>query len=304
MYISGHLEILEDILDIVKVSPNEQKRLELGMEYIDLPCGVYSVEDKKIIMDPIICSPLDIMAVFKENISLDDKNIVLYQHHQGYMAHLHSMSTDPNNTNEYIRQKIIVSLVGYFIMAYKTNDYVWLGYILHAITDSYSPSHTLRSTSEKYKTVDVKSFRHEEHEKLKKLAKTNKIDKKLENSDYYKLLKLEYDLNKQAKMYVKFPEINKKYEVNRYTHGDIIGFQNITIQPFLLHNILDNLYFIRNNERMYIKMVKESCLVLIIFKEKSTVKVKINKFIDLLMSKTYKMTTKNLREKSNKTVIY
>lgn len=324
MFLSGHEEILDDVFDKM---PNDyfslnkiykffnKDKILKGLIYVDLPCGVYELtKDKKnyIFHSKTLCSSIKILNILNDVPTRGNVNI--FQYHRGHFAYLHSMTTDPENTNRKIRDKIITSIIGYALLAiyddkiYDKNIYpnaMWIGFILHIITDSYSPSHTIRSNKLRYKIID--NTIHKElktYENIKFLAKQNIIYKyssfgNKKDYDTYKLLKFNYDINKIAESY----KIKSIKEPTIYTEGDIISFQYSLNQPLLMHQRLDLLFNIKNNKRMYKKMLDECRDLLIIYKEVLMTR-NIKKYIydiqHLIINRVFKMTTDNLNSKSNK----
>lgn len=211
MYISGHVEIIDDIFRTCYKSKDDYfgkfdnlpnvtyDNLIVGVKIVDLPCQKYRVNhDKRFvyIRKHKICSMFKFLNFFRE---VEKNSGKLFQFHKGYFGHLHAMTTDPSNTVRKIRSKILTSILGYSLLSvydfsifdkspsFMPNS-VWIGYILHVITDSYSPAHTIRDESLgviaiplKQKQIDqYKEYRIEVHETIKAIArkKTIFMDKK------------------------------------------------------------------------------------------------------------------------------
>jgi hypothetical protein len=231
MYIAGHKAILTEVLEkylggtstyfskeLIAEYPSFTKtKLYNGIEYVDLPCGVFEiVNDKLKMIDDKVCS------VFKlKNLTFneDKSETVLYQFHRGYFAHLHAMSTDPDNTVGKMRDKIVFGLLGYCLLAlYDDNVFdkkpkvkpnsVWAGMILHTITDSYSLAHTVRTENavvkqwQKEPVTDAKKkMELEVHYKIKALAKDVRF-KPSKQSDLSDSLQASFKDNSLATAYI------------------------------------------------------------------------------------------------------
>lgn len=271
MFISGHKKILKEVLKSSRLK-KYYKEIKKGIIYIDLPCGKYKkINNHFYLYNKKICSYLKLHKLFNNYYG----NSNIYQQHRGFFAHLHSITTDPLNSVEKIRNKIILSIMGYCLLSiyddnlYKTPKIIkpnifWIGCILHIITDSYSRSHTIRDNKlpilsiplSKIKTPNITN-----HENIKKLAKKNKIQylKDPIEYNYYKIFKFEYDLNKLVKKYIKKIPFYTGKEID----GDIINFQYFKNQPSLTHQKYD--YFYKNN--YYDRMIKDCKYILNIYDE-------------------------------------
>jgi hypothetical protein len=341
MYISGHLEILEDIITKLPkdfFTKDELKELEIGLIYPDKPCGRYEISDLSIKFNKKICEITKLLRMF------DDKHFgesKVYQFHKGYFTHLHSMSTDSNNSVLKMRNKIIVSILGYSLLTIyddtifsknpviKPNTF-WLGIILHIITDSYSPAHTIRdpkipTTKINLDTnIDIdKQMRLDVHEIIKSLAKKSIIFKDKDEfiitlakevkdaKDFinsqsrslwkiYKVFKFEYDTNKLINRLLKNNKIDllKTQNNNKNNYGDIISFQYYPEQSMLMHLRLDLLTYVKDNPRIYKRLINECLEVLKLYKEVLETK-DINKFIlnmyQFIITRTFNINKKYLK---------
>jgi hypothetical protein len=324
MFVSGHEDILNDVF---KILPKDyfsltniykffnKDKVFKGLNYVDLPCGVYELtNDKKhyIFHSKTLCYSLKILSILNDVPTSDSVNI--FHYHRGHFAYLHSMTTDPENTNRKIRDKIVIAVIGYALLAlyddkiYDKNIYpnaMWMGFILHIITDSYSPSHTIRSNKLSYYIVDKSKQKDlKTYENIKYLARQNRVYKyssfgNKRDYDTYKLLKFNFDINKIAIKY----KIKRIKEPKTYTEGDIISFQYSPNQPLLMHQRLDLLSVVKNNKRVYKKMLDECCDLLNIYKEvlmTHDIKKYMHDIQHLMLNRVFKMTTNNLDSKSNK----
>lgn len=330
MFIQGHNEIIEDVL---KKLPNyfdthyshvTKEKLLKGSSYVDLPCGYYELSDDNkhfIFHSRKLCHVSKLVTLLYE--TPFSANINIFQYHRGFFAYLHSMTTDPENTNLKIRDKIVLSIISYALLAIYDDlifsskkkfypNILWIGIILHMITDSYSPSHTIRSKKVDYtihnKIYNYSKYKSRElvlHEKIKQMAKENKVydssSFKTESQyNTYKIFKFEFDTNNIASKYIK-----NKFEYENYRDGDIICFQYSPNQPMFLHQQLDFMYIIKSNKKLYKKMMSECKEVLEIYKEvllTKDVNRYINKMLELVLTKTFRMSNKHLKEKTNKIV--
>ena len=229
MFIQGHIEIIQDILDnhlpkgFFKFidHPADKKTLKnlfIGLQYPDAPCGKYEVSSNNSILfkRAKICEITKLFKLFSGASYGESK---IFQFHKGYFAHLHSMSTDPENTVLKIRNKIINSIIGYALLAVYDDTLLndtdrqikpnlfWIGIILHMITDSYSPAHTIRNHNyTKVKSVEKDKAlleRLEVHELIKTLAKEDKLYEKhdfiqsLLNLSHHKMYDYNYKYNRK-----------------------------------------------------------------------------------------------------------
>ena len=103
MFLSGHDEIFEDICKIIpkdyfKLTDkyfffNKEKIIK-GLHYIDLPCGIYELTKNKknlIFHSKTLCNSIKILNIINDVPTKNNNTI--FQHHRGYFAHLHSMTT-------------------------------------------------------------------------------------------------------------------------------------------------------------------------------------------------------------------
>jgi hypothetical protein len=259
MYISGHLEIVDDIVKTYLPadyfdSNLKLKQLKKGIVYVDAPCGSYEIKNNDNISIRRVCELSKMLRLFNGKTFGESK---MFQFHKGYFTHLHAMTTDPSNSMLKIRNKIIMSILGYSILSiYDDSIYdperkikpnaFWAGIILHIITDSYSPAHTIRnakipmykipSSSKDQGKDEDKEMRLRVHEYIKTLAKKedsfpdkqsllqelnnefqqDALAKQFMNSMYqrrslwkiYNVFKFEYDTNRFVKSLAKEWNIN------------------------------------------------------------------------------------------------
>lgn len=336
MFISGHEKILDDVMlklpsnyfnDIQDIYPffNMQKIIK-GMTYNDLPCGEYELtKDKKhyIFHSKKLCNYSKILNILEET-PINKNDVSIFQSHRGYFSHIHSMTTDPDNSVEKIRNKIITSIISYALLSIyddkifdkKLKIYpnaLWIGIILHIITDSYSPSHTIRNSKYKYIKVDKKLNNESTnkhimmHEKIKKLAKEDKLytSKKFNNPIHYKsyqLLKYEFDINKVANKWINYENIKIN---NTKKKGDIMNFQYSRNQPFGMHQLLDYYDVIKKQKYLYNKMINECRYILILYRDAlitGDIKSYIDNMFELVANRIYRIHKSNLKDKTNKIV--
>ena len=327
MFISGHIEIIQDVIDNYLPKdffPNKQsiKDLFIGLQYPDAPCGKYKITSNNTILfkRAKLCELIKFLKLFS---SVHYGESKIFQFHKGYFAHLHSMSTDPENTVLKIRDKIITSIIGYALLSFyddnifaetremKPNSF-WIGIILHMITDSYSPAHTIRNNNySKVVTVEKDAELLERlkiHEEIKNLAKEDKLYKKHEFKyknaqfwDIYKVFKFEYNINKIIKK--KF-DFNTEFKIKTYKEkpGDIKSFQYYDNQSILMHSQLDLLSYVKDAKHIYNRMIHE-CKTLLVLYKKAIKTQDIQKFIKdlvkLLLNGTYRISAENLKKKTD-----
>lgn len=321
MFISGHIEIVKEVLDeyfdgdyfagLKNYKKVNKKLLLRGLEIVDLPCQKYKVDhiNKSIILRKHnVCKVHKMLNLFHDMTTGEN---AIFQFHRGYFSHHHSMSTDPENSVLKIRNKIIMSVLGYCLLSvydqtvffekpsFSPNS-IWIGYIMHILTDSYSPAHTIRLNSNKTKTfsqaktVDAKtSDKLYIHEKIKSLSKQRDVIYETKKQFIEKLVSIseprfEKIINKNAKTYWKMYKVFKfDYDVNHLieywsneiirTQGlssernveneyDIINFQHYSSQPFMSHFKYDFLDRVRRIPKMYMRMKKECFDFLVLYK--------------------------------------
>lgn len=183
MYIGGHREILDTVLELLQEHPfykqiRLKKILHKGLIYPDLPCGKYEIINNEVVMSKQGLCPwhnlLNIAAAkgkFKE----------IFQSHHGFNAFLHAMTYNPAlEVKDIVRSIITYSSGCAFLSIYDNNmigfsrfsmptvtsapptsktsaqqsvvqsrtvpnpNSFWIGIILHIMMDSYSQSHTVR----------------------------------------------------------------------------------------------------------------------------------------------------------------
>jgi hypothetical protein len=344
MYVSGHLEILDDILAIL---PNDYfnreyknitiKLLQHGVKYPDGPCGVYDQIDEYHVMlrESKLCKFKNIFKLFND---VEYGESQIFQVHLGFFSHVHSMSTSPENNMLKIRNKILTSIIGYALLSVYDNNVFdkipefspnifWLGIILHIVTDSYCPAHTIRGEKTKYtknyilkETDPDKIERLKFHKDIKTLAKKdtlyqsredfykelsqislNKFPMKNQYWKIYKVFKFEYDCNKLVKNIINVNKTELKTKENKET--DITAFQYYGDQSKILHLRLDFLRYVKNDSEMYDRMIKECVEIMKIYKEvleTQDVHKFINKLFIFLLKNTFNINKKYLKNKTNK----
>jgi hypothetical protein len=326
MFISGHIEIIKDLLDnhlpkdfFPLKTKKSIKDLFIGLEYPDAPCGKYKITSNNTILfkRAKLCELINFVKLFS---SVHYGESKIFQFHKGYFAHLHSMSTDPENTVLKIRDKIINSIIGYALLAFYSNtifnetrqmkpDFFWIGIILHMITDSYSPAHTIRDNNyTKIPNIEKDTDLIERlkiHEDIKSLAKEDKLYKKHEFKykskqfwKIYKAFKFEYNINKIIKKDFDF-KTNKIYKEQ---NGDIQSFQYYDNQSLVMHAQYDLLSYVKDKKNMYKRMIHECKTLLILYKnaiETQDIHTFINDLVILLLNGTYRISKANLKNKTD-----
>lgn len=312
MYISGHLEILKDLFSNKVFNKNfiflnkkynnfSKKSMSKGIIIIDLPCDIYKIQNNHVYTDLKLCKTYKLLSLYNAT----KTETTIWQRHNGYFAHLHSMSTDPDNSVEKIRNKIITSILGYSLLAlYDTNIFnvnpifkpnsIWFGMILHIITDSYSKAHTIRDKNAQFlylKKEQSNKFRTQiaVHEAIKKIAKLDLLYNS--SKDFIINLKkitkqdnktIDYISEQNEQLYNMYKGFKFEYDVNKLVnsniinypkdnnienYGDIINFQFYDSQPPLLHSKFDILDFVKNDKVMYSRMINECVDYLLLYKK-------------------------------------
>ncbi|GAX84756.1 hypothetical protein CEUSTIGMA_g12178.t1 [Chlamydomonas eustigma] len=322
---SGHIDIIKGVLpdgyfDIPVHRPDFNLDLLLkGIQFVDAPCGSYGIRDDSVIFKKnkkhILCSTTSLVNLFYERTNGETE---LFQHHKGFFAHLHAMTTDPGNTVLKIRNKIITSVLGYCLLAARDANALFAGMVLHVITDSYSPAHTIREKTvpkrdcivEKREDDPDRRMRLAVHEQLKTLAKEDylyskaELRRKLPTSAFtsrkhamlwkaYLSFKFEYDLNKQV---ATFAPTNRG-ATGPERNGDIISFQYYENQPLLLHMKLDLLRYVK--PELYSRMHDE-CLAFLTYYRQAVLSGDVNTFLKrvrkLLLQRTFRIHQRYLND--------
>ena len=346
MYIQGHIDIINEVLPEDYFDSKDKQytnftkhNLIKGLKYIDVPCGGYKIRDGKILFEKKkLCEFESFFHLFLEKTSGETP---MYQHHKGFFSHLHSMTTDPENSVEKIRNKIVLSIIGYAMLAVfdkeigivdaKINPHsMWMGMVLHIITDSYSPAHTIRNPNQNYNVIndleaidDDKKMRLDVHAKIKTAAKEKKMyDKKPllkslinENNrefivknkkqlwDSYKAFKFEYDLNKMSNDLL---ETNASYKViGKQRMGDIVAFQYYGYQTTFSHLRFDFLKYTRDKPLIYKRMKNECMEILMMYKKvllTGDIKEYVSNLIKFLLEGPFRIHSKYLKDKTNKII--
>jgi hypothetical protein len=328
MFIYGHIDIIKDLLPAdyfnLPYKKFNKKLILKGLAYVDAPCGSYTIKQDHVFFKRTkLCSVTSLINLFYEKTHGETEH---FQTHKGFFAHLHAMTTHPDNTVLKIRNKIIVSILGYCLLAlYDQSDNVcpnslWAGMILHIITDSYSPAHTIREPHSKHSIIkrdDIhnndKKMRLGIHESIKELAKENiiytkdELIHKLTSNKFvnhnkeqlwkaYKSFKFEYDLNKKVANLI--PSNYKVTGPEQY--GDITAFQYYDNQPLLLHMKLDLLSYVKS--KLY-KRMKDECILFLKYYKDAIITGDVDTFLKnvlkLMLEKTFRIHEKYLNNKTN-----
>lgn len=340
MFSSGHVEILTEVFreyfqdQYFKNIPYKEVTLKnflIGLGIVDFPCASYNFNEngRVKITSYKLCKLARIFdSFFSTSNKVESANI--FQYHKGYFAHLHAMTTDPENNILKIRNKIIMSIMGYCLLSvfdmtifddqptFSPNIF-WIGMICHIITDSYSPSHTIRE--KKYKAVKIPIQKEKSailanrlkiREYVKDLAKNSSIttledfqkqfDGKLNDINIYwksyKMFRFEYDTNKLVRKWVPLKKLECKTGfrgIEKY--GDIMTFQHSSSQFMLKHLASDFLYVIKKKKVLYRRMKNECALFMQIYLDVLKTR-NIKKFLidvyDLMMNETFRIHEKYL----------
>jgi hypothetical protein len=351
MYIQGHIDIVQEIFndnnfnkmffDLEKKYQNVNfTNIIKGIQMLDLPCAKYDVdtENRKIVLTKHkICRTIKLYKILFNNESS------MFQFHKGYFLHLHAMTTDPENTMLKIRNKILTSIMGYCLLAvyddtlfdkdnrvFRPNS-IWIGMIIHILTDSYSPSHTIRVgdgikiIKKAKKTKNASTLKQIEiHDHLKHLAKDEKtffkdkesfikrmkedvLDDKDEmyNSEkilwkMYKVFRFEYDMQRVLKKWMKNIDHEVDHEVESI--GDVIMFQPYSEQSHVTHGYYDLLYHIKNKPELYGRM-KNECKQFILLYQNVLKTRDVSRFLKntfaFMINGPFKIHKKHLNKKTD-----
>lgn len=144
MYLKGHKQILDSSLYDIKLTGEQYKSLIEGLEYPDISCGYIRITYPDLTAKYIhkLCP---VYSLYKLVGTGMHGNTELYQSHRGKFAINHAMTPDPKYTLRDIQYKILRKSLLYYYLAVKQNDIHWLGMMIHLISDSYSPAHTMRN---------------------------------------------------------------------------------------------------------------------------------------------------------------
>lgn len=141
---------LRYFLGIKQKIPNVSLRNTLfGLRYPDTPCGKYIFENGKLIMKKSLCTYLKLLDDIVITPNMFSKS---YSSHKGYFSIWHAMTYNPNESRDILLNEIIEHIMSMCKLAIWDDtisppgpNSFWLGFALHTIMDSYSPSHTQRS---------------------------------------------------------------------------------------------------------------------------------------------------------------
>lgn len=181
MWVEGHKKILENAIENFELDDlksfydiNQQLILNKGLKFCDHPasCCYYDTHKKNDI-NSIDCvkvhNPISYVFAMTNQLSL------AFDSHAHKGIWKHSLVTNSNqsvwDTRNYICERIL-ALYLYAVNLYKKGDkeqaIFWLGCLLHAIQDSYSPAHTKRM---KFKDED------NEHDSFDHFMKKKPLEK-------------------------------------------------------------------------------------------------------------------------------
>lgn len=112
-----------------------------GIFYPDLPCSYFFI-NKNIEIKTRLCSVTNLLSLGK-NVTNNIRSQI-EESHNGRFSINHAMADHPDKINSDIRDAIISKCIILLYLFLTTNDYSFLGYILHIIQDSFSPVHSYR----------------------------------------------------------------------------------------------------------------------------------------------------------------
>jgi hypothetical protein len=279
MYLTGHKEILKDVLATFRYYfsglrfPNVNPRMLFkGMSYPDIPCGKYEIRDN----DHVVMSKKQTCNIIKLYKVIGDFHQFkeIFQSHRGVYSFLHAMTINPATKVKDIVSTISTHATAYMFMSIYDNNYFdtskgpspnifWVGVVMHIITDSYSQSHTMRLVDRRItlpvrdKTVPFVKF----------MMRLNKIlfkalDRKVlyTKEELERILLQKYKTDATVKLYVntKMKEIYKAYRMYMFEKQTIEVTQKLVGQspePASDRKLYDiyNFQFYNNQSSMYHK---------------------------------------------------
>jgi len=360
MFISGHKEIMENLLNIFKNKYFKKIKnfnnvnitnITIGMQYPDLPCGKYRFNDDNeyiIMTDNSLCPIIKLYKILFKEYEFSE----IFQSHNGFNSYLHSMSYNDGILNKNIYDKILTYIVGCLLLSiydkqyYKINDLkpepniFWIGVILHMITDSYSPSHTIRFKN--IKTEFPYKIKIDKDARIVRLIKKyiSNLNTIITSEDKLKniLLKHFANENKQAfikenihhifkvyKLFLFHIQVNNKINslnlinndesvpiITKSTTYDIQYFQYYENQSTLYHNSKDLMLVLNNYPKMYKRMINECKFIMINYRN-CLINIKndrdnhlnyakqfINTTYNFIKNNTYRMDNNSLNRKSGR----
>ena len=185
MLLDGHVSLLKEAISSragLKKFFSSQKdvnlsydQLEKGVKYPDVPCAKRQLKyiggkpgsyDLHVAMQTYdTCNPMSLIKYLTKRTGFaKDVLSEAYLSHNYLLAYLHSMTPNPNITNGQVLTsilqfcRIMASLAIRDVVHMERNDLpnaFWLGILIHTITDSFSPAHTLRYMHYPPQKIDV-----------------------------------------------------------------------------------------------------------------------------------------------------
>lgn len=157
MFTGGHIEILLDSLKLLGESKGSlfkdfkdyddvsYNNMLVGMKYPDFPCGKYKFENGRIKMSKTLCG---FFKILDDTVFVPNMFSMSYSSHNGYFSIWHAMTYNPNGEITYEIIDHIMAMCKLAILDDTLDspapNAFWLGFALHTIMDSYSPSHLVR----------------------------------------------------------------------------------------------------------------------------------------------------------------
>lgn len=282
MYISGHKEILDEVLGdffvgIEKFPNMTKKLLKKGIAYPDLPCGKYRFGDdgKHVIMSKkITCSMMNLYKIATEMYMFKE----IFQSHRGVYSFLHAMSYNPKLQVHEVVKSIITHLLSYAYLAVYDDHYYevekgpspnvfWIGIILHTLMDSYSQAHTIRLVRDD--VVRPKETKDKTKPSVHFMVKLHKIlfnaldkqsSKVYSKEELQQVMLDKYRDDATVSFFVRhrMKEIYKAYKMHLFEREVISitnGMVDLKIQPFKSRKPYDihNFQFYNNQPSIYHK---------------------------------------------------
>lgn len=143
------------------------RQLLQGLSFPDRPCAELQLQKypegiRAVVQQHKLCH---LWVVASELRSPKTADSFVYQSHDGLLATFHAMSPAPNMTVRAVRDLLLQQMTTFYGLALRdpyhsgtpSPSLFWLGFVLHAIQDSYSPAHTRRGPVEPTEALDAKT---------------------------------------------------------------------------------------------------------------------------------------------------
>lgn len=283
----------------------------MGVVYPDLPCSVFGVttfHDKKskklkkvvdIVGRPRLCGLSALTKISDRKFHRKE----IYQSHMGILSFLHSMTPDPGSmTVGDVTRRIVDHLLSFAYLAWrdceagKDHYPLWLGVILHTVTDSYTEAHAIRRrnaplTKPAPHVWDPADLRiHQENDLLTRLTESVvrgthppmtklQLQRALESagfrfhrSSHAAYLRTIYHARARFEMRRALPEVDGLLlrdvgKTHRASPYDIVNYSFYPTQPVGYHSLRDRIDLIKGHPRLYDRMIRECADLVLAFRD-------------------------------------